>query len=264
MDLIWQSVILGVVEGITEFLPVSSTGHLLIAEYLLAAHKSDAFNVCIQIGPIVAVCLVFWKDILALFTKFRTPAVRDELIKLGSCFALTGIAGLAAKKLGLELPETVLPVAVATLIGGIVIFWAEAHIKGKQFIDTATWPIVIAVAAGQVLAAVFPGTSRSGAAVIAALLLGMARPAAVRFAFLVGIPTMFAAGGLQIKDAIDAGQVAELISVSALTAFAVATVSAWFAVVWLLRFVQRNTFIGFAWYRLMLGAGLMVMVTCIH
>jgi undecaprenyl-diphosphatase len=259
MDFI-TSIILGIVEGITEFLPVSSTGHLLIAEQFLHTHKSDAFNVCIQVGPIVAVVLVFWKDILNLLTGLGNPATRDYLFKLAASFILTGIAGVTMKKLGLTLPETVLPIAIATVAGGGVIFWAEARVKGKSLSDTVSWAVVVAVAAAQVLAAVFPGTSRSGAAIIAGLLLGLSRPSATRFAFLVGIPTMFAAGALQIKEAIGAGMTAELMSLQSIIAFVVATATAWLAVIWLLRYVQHRTFLPFAWYRLALGAALFAFV----
>jgi len=259
MDFI-NAVILGIVEGITEFLPISSTGHLIITEHLLKVHKSDAFNVLIQVGPIFAVTLVFWKDILRFVTGLGDKETRDEFVKLVVSFVLTGIAGFIAKKSGLTLPETVLPIMVATVAGAFVIFCVEWRVKGRTLGDTVTWWMAIAVAAGQMLAAVFPGTSRSGAAIIAALLLGLSRPKAVRFAFLVGIPTMFAAGGLQIKEAIDAGQVAELTNPQAVAAFIVAMVTAWLSVVWLLRFVQRNTFVPFAWYRLVLGAVMIVLL----
>ena len=260
MDSFLTAIILGVVEGITEFLPVSSTGHLLVAEHLLEAHRSDAFNVLIQVGPIVAVTLVFWRRVVELLTGFQDPKLRDELVKLAASFILTGIAGLAAKKLGLELPETVLPIAIATLVGAIVIFWVERRTQGKDLRETVTWPVVVAVAAGQMLAAVFPGTSRSGAAVIAGLWLGLSRPAAVRFAFLVGIPTMFAAGALQIHEAMKAGQTAELVTPQAITAFVAATVTAWLTVIWLLRFVQSHTFLPFAWYRIAMGVALIVLM----
>jgi undecaprenyl-diphosphatase len=253
MDQIIDGIILGIVEGITEFLPVSSTGHLLLTQHFLNSHQSDAFNILIQVGPIVAVTLVFWRQILDFFIKYNDPQVRDEAIKLISCFVLTGIGGLIAKKSGLSLPETVLPIAIATLLGAFVIFWAEWKTKGKVLSENITWWIVVAVAAGQLLAGIFPGTSRSGAAIIAALLLSLSRPKAVRFAFLVGIPTMFAAGGLQLKEAIDAGHAAELITPQAITAFSVATITAWVTVVWLLRFVQRKNFVPFAWYRVILG-----------
>jgi undecaprenyl-diphosphatase len=254
-------IILGILEGVTEFLPVSSTGHLLIAQSLLNFHQSDAFNVLIQIGPIVAVTMVFWKHIVGLLTGFGNMEKRNELIKLAACFFLTGIGGLIAKKMGLELPETVLPIALATLIGGVVIFIVELHAKKRLLTETITWPVVFAVALGQLLAAVFPGTSRSGAAVMAALLLGLARPAAVRFAFLVGIPTMFAAGAYQIKEAIAQGQSATLLTPETITAFVVATVTAWFSVVWLMKFVQTRDFIPFVWYRFLLGLVLIGLLT---
>lgn len=256
-----DAVILGIVEGLTEFLPVSSTGHLLIAQGLLKSHQSDAFNILIQIGPIVAVTLVFWKHIVSLFTGFNIPEKRDELIKLAASFILTGIGGLIAKKAGLELPETVLPIAIATLAGGGIIYIVEHHAKKKQLSETITWGVAVAVAAGQLLAAVFPGTSRSGAAVMAALVLGLARPAAVRFAFLVGIPTMFAAGAFQLKEVMEAGQLTELISPPVLTAFFVATVTAWVSVVWLLKFVQKRNFIPFVWYRFGLGLLLVALLS---
>jgi len=260
MDSFLTAITLGVVEGITEFLPVSSTGHLLVAQHLLGAHCSDAFNVLIQVGPIVAVTLVFWRRVAELLTGFRDPALRDELVKLTACFILTGAAGFVAKRLGLELPETVLPIAVATLVGAAVIFWVEKRTAGKDLRETITWPAVAAVAAGQMLAAVFPGTSRSGAAVIAGLWLGLSRPAAVRFAFLVGIPTMFAAGAFQTHEAVKAGQTAELLTPHAITAFAAATATAWLTVIWLLRFVQSHTFVPFAWYRIAMGVVLAAMM----
>jgi undecaprenyl-diphosphatase len=248
-----NAIFLGIVEGITEFLPVSSTGHLLIAEGLLKYHQTDAFNVLIQVGPIVAVTLVFWKHIVGLITGLGNAEKRDEVMKLLASFILTGIGGLIAKKLGLKLPETILPIAIATLVGAVGILFIELHARKKTLTETITWPVAIAVAAGQLLAAVFPGTSRSGAAVMAALLLGISRPAAVRFAFLVGIPTMFAAGALQIKETIGLGQGAALLVPEAITAFVVATVTAWVSVLWLLKFVQTRDFIPFVWYRLVLG-----------
>jgi undecaprenyl-diphosphatase len=259
MDTI-TSIILGLVQGITEYLPISSTGHLLIAEQLLHAHKSDAFNVCIQVGPIVAVVLVFWKDIIKLLTGFGDPDTRDYLFKLAASFILTCIAGVIVKKLGIKLPETVVPVAIAAIIGAVIIFFVEARTKGKTHSETVSWAVVVAIAAAQVLAAVFPGTSRSGATIIAGLMLGLSRPSATRFSFLVGIPTMFAAGALQIKDAVDAGMAAELMSLQSIIAFVVATGTAWLAVVWLLRYVQHRTFVPFAWYRLALGAALFAFV----
>ncbi|MDD5706809.1 MAG: undecaprenyl-diphosphate phosphatase [Kiritimatiellae bacterium] len=253
MHAIAQAIVLGIVEGVTEFLPVSSTGHLLVAQNLIGNHQSDAFNLLIQVGPIAAAAIVFRKSIRRLATSYREPSVRDELVKLVTCFALTCAGGALAGWLGLSLPETVRPVTAATLIGGVAILGIEWHARRRQLTDEVTWPVVFAVAAAQLLAAVFPGTSRSGAAVMAALLLGQSRPAAVRFAFLVGIPTMLAAGALQVKMTIAAGQASQLTDPTAITAFAVATVTALAAVMWLLKYVQTHTFVPFAWYRVGLG-----------
>jgi len=253
MEVFIKSIILGIVEGLTEFLPVSSTGHILIAESIMNYHQSDAFNVLIQVGPIVACTIVFWKHIIGLITGFNNAEKRDEVYKLTVSFILTGIGGLVATKLGLKLPDTILPIAIATLAGAVVIYLVELHAKNRKLTDNITWAIVVAVAAGQLLAAIFPGTSRSGAAVMAALLLGLARPAAVRFAFLVGIPTMFAAGALQIKETVELGQAAALLTSEAITAFVAATLTAWLSVVWLMKFVQTRNFIPFVWYRLVLG-----------
>lgn len=260
MESIWKAVVLGVVEGITEFLPVSSTGHLLIAENLLHYQQSDAFNILIQVGPIVAVTLVFWKYLFELFTGLGTAAKRDEFVKLTACFFATGAGGLVAKKLGLELPETILPIAIATIIGALAILLIERRAAKSTLNDVITWPIVFAVAAGQLLAGTFPGTSRSGAAIMAALILGLSRPVAVRFAFLVGIPTMFAAAGYQVKEVVDAGAASSLVTPATITAFVVATVTAWVSVVWLLKYVQTRTFIPFVWYRFALGAALLGML----
>lgn len=255
-----DAILNGLVEGFTEFLPVSSTGHLLITQALLGNQQSDAFNTLIQVGPIVAATLVFWPDIVRLLTGWKNPVNRDEALKLAASFFLTGLGGLLVKKLGLQLPETVLPVALATLLGAFVIFWVERKARAGESTQIITWGVAFAIAAGQLLAGIFPGTSRSGAAVMAALLLGLSRPAAVRFAFLVGIPTMFAAGGYQLKQAIEAGQAAALVTPESLLAFVVATATAWLSVVWLLRFVQTRNFIPFAWYRLGLGVALLGLV----
>lgn len=256
-----DAIVLGLVEGITEFLPISSTGHLLIAEHLLGCRKSDAFNVLIQIGPILASVLVFWPRIVELLTGFGDPKRRDELLKLATAFFLTGVGGLVIKHFHIDLPDNLLPIAVATVVGAFVIWAIERRSRSvSPRGETLTWAVALSVAAAQLVAAVFPGTSRSGAVIMAALALGLARPAAVRVAFLVGIPTMLAAGGKQLLDAVQEGQTAELLATDTLVAFVVATLSAFLAVKWLLKFVQTRDFMPFAWYRLAMGAGLLVAI----
>ena len=246
----FEAIIIGLVEGLTEFLPISSTGHMLIAEAFLQNRYSDAFYVLIQVGPIAACTLVFWKDILALN--------KDYIIKLFAAFFITGIGGLIAKKCGLKLPETIFPVTLAVLIGAFVIFAVEYKSKKRTLNSNLTWAVAVAVAIGQLSAAIFPGASRSGMAIMGALIVGFARPDAVRFAFLVGIPTMFAAGSYELFKEIKAGNTQDLVSPEAIVAYFVATISAWLSVVWLMKFVQTKNFIPFAWYRVALGIALLI------
>ena len=256
----FEAIIIGLVEGLTEFLPISSTGHMLIAEHLMQKRYSDAFNVLIQIGPIAACALVFWKDIAGFFTKWKEPKTKDYVLKLFAAFLLTGVGGFIAKKCGLKLPETILPVALAVLIGAFVIFAVEYKSKKRTLNSKLTWAVVAAVAFGQIIAAIFPGASRSGMAIMGALIVGFARPAAVKFSFLVGIPTMFAAGCYELFQEIRTGNTHGLFSAESIVAYIVATISAWLSVVWLLKFVQTRNFIPFAWYRIALGIALLIML----
>ena len=118
-------ILLGIIEGITEFLPISSTGHLLIAEKLGLGARSDLFNVGIQAGAILAVTLIYWKRIWQLLTQWREPANRDYLLKLTVAFLITAVLGLIAVKMGFKLPETVTPIAWALVIGGLWMIGAE-------------------------------------------------------------------------------------------------------------------------------------------
>ena len=254
MDSYLQVILLGIIEGITEFLPISSTGHLLIAEHWLG-HRSDLFNVAIQAGAILAVVVIYWRRLLDLAFHFTRPENRDYTFKLALAFGITVVGGFAAKQLGLELPETIAPVAWALIIGGIVIFAVEAYAARLPENERATWPVAIAVGLAQILAAVFPGTSRSAATIFAAMLAGMtSRPAAAEFAFLVGIPTMFAATAYETLKLARGGGLAHENWTELAIGFVVSAIVAFIAVKWLLRYVQTHRFTIFAWYRLVLGA----------
>jgi undecaprenyl-diphosphatase len=246
---------LGVVEGVTEFLPVSSTGHLLVAEQWLGA-RSELFNVAIQAGAILAAVAVFWPRIVQLVLGLDVRANRDYLAKLGFAFLITAAGGFLAKKLGANLPETVLPIAIAFIVGGVLILlieWALAH---RATVTEVTWSVAFWVGLCQILAAVFPGTSRSAATIFAAMLAGLtSRPAATEFAFLVGIPTMFAATGYEFLK-LRGVPVHEDWSAFAV-AFVVSAVVAFIAVKWLLRYVQTHRFTWFAWYRIVAGVALL-------
>jgi len=253
-----NTVILGIVEGITEFLPISSTGHLLIAERWLG-ERSELFNVAIQAGAILAIVLIYRRRLWALVTRLDDPANRDYLAKLLVAFLITATGGFIATRLGWKLPESLLPIALATLIGGVLILIIEAYVAGRPQTSVVTWNVAVWVGACQILAAVFPGTSRSASTIFAAMLAGLTlRPAATEFAFLVGIPTMFAATGYELLKT--RGQAGSEDWNALLLGFVVSLIVAFIAVKWLLRYVQSHRFTVFAWYRIALGSALLALI----
>ncbi len=248
-------VILAVVEGITEFIPVSSTGHLLLTEHLLKVHESDLFNIVIQCGAVIAVLPLFPQRLYKFVFEWRQKETRDYLLKILAAFVITGAVGFVLDKRGFKLEENLAPIAVALLVGGVAFLVIEWWMRGKKMRDEITWFVVFAVAVGQLIAAVFPGSSRSGSTIILCLLLGLNRPAATEFSFLVGIPTMLAAGGLKIFKALHhpiAGAPRENWGM-VLLATVIAAVVSFIAVKWLLRYVQTHTFNLFGWYRIALA-----------
>jgi len=246
---------LGIIEGVTEFLPVSSTGHLLLAEQWLKlpSMPSELFNVVIQSGAVLAVILAFAGRIGQMRRDWRTSAVREYVGKLAAAFLITAVGGLALKKLGMQLKEDPAPVAWATLLGGIVILSVERALRRPAGREMVSWPMSIAVGLSQLVAAAFPGTSRSGISIIVALLFGLSRPAATEFSFLLGVPTLLAAGGYKILSALRHPGESHEPWFQILLGTGVAAVTAFLVVRWLLRFVQSHTFILFGWYRVVLG-----------
>ncbi|MDR3416628.1 MAG: undecaprenyl-diphosphate phosphatase [Nevskia sp.] len=255
-----QVILLGLIEGITEFLPISSTGHLLIAEHWLGA-RSDVFNVVIQAGAILAVTVIYRQRLWQLAGNFHKPENRDYALKLTAAFLITAVLGLVVTKLGFKLPEQLGPVAWALLIGGFWIIAAEWLAAKKPDSAQVTWTVAIAVGLAQIVAAVFPGTSRSGATIFIAMLLGTSnRAAATEFAFLVGIPTMYAASGYELLKQLKHGGAAGENWTDLGIAFAVSTVTAFIAVKWLLHYIVSHRFTAFAVYRIVVGAALLVFV----
>jgi len=248
------ALLLGLVEGLTEFIPVSSTGHLLLVEQLGGVgQRSDLFNILIQCGAVLAVLPLFPERLRQLRHALTDPQGRDYGLKLAAAFALTGAGGLVLESRGFELPETPLPVALALLLGGVAFLAVEARLRRHPHTGGITWPVAVAVGLGQLVAAVFPGTSRSGATILLALLLGTGRPQATEFSFLVGIPTILTAGGLKLFKAWHNGTApAESWDVIALATLTSAIVS-FSAVKWMLRYVQTHTFVLFGWYRIAIG-----------
>lgn len=256
------SIILGVVEGITEFLPISSTGHLLIAEKYLPAGSaflhSEFFNVGIQSGAVLAVLLNFWTRLEGLAKTWKQPASLDYILKLGGAFVVTAIGGLAMKKMGMKLPEEVGPVAWATLIGGVLFIAVERWHKGRTGTEIITWQIALVLGASQLIAAAFPGASRSGTTILIALIMGLSRPIAVEFSFLLGVPTLIAAGGLTFVKQVSKSGMGSIDWGLFVIGTAVAAITAFIAVRWLLKYVQSHSFEAFGWYRIVLGGVLLL------
>src|SRR3982750_3080167 len=201
----FNAVLLGLIEGITEFLPVSSTGHLLIAEHWLGA-RSDLFNIAIQAGAILAVCAIYRQRLWELATGLGKPELRDYAIKLAVSFGITAVLGLIVSKLGFKLPERITPVAWALVIGGLWMLVAQRLAAKKPQSQKITWTVAILVGLAQVVAGIFPGTSRPAATIFIAMLAGTNdRAAATEYAFLVGIPTMFAASGYELLKTLKSG-----------------------------------------------------------
>lgn len=253
-------ILLGIIEGITEFLPISSTGHLLIAERWLGA-RSDLFNIGIQAGAILAVTLVYWKRIWQLFTQWRDPANRDYLAKLLVAFLVTAVLGLVAVKLNFKLPERITPIAWALVIGGLWMLGAEAMAARQVDRSEVTWKVAILVGVAQMVAGIFPGTSRSAATIFSAMLFGTSnRAAATEFAFLVGIPTMYAATGYELLKVLHGGEAVHEDWTALAVGFVVSALVAFAAIKWLLGYIRFHRYTPFAIYRIVLGVTLLALL----
>ncbi len=262
-----QVIILGIIEGITEFLPISSTGHLLLAEQWLSEtmFKDDGarerFMVFIQSGAVLAVIVVFKERVRELITQWRQTEVREYLIKMTGTFLITAAGGLVLKAAGWELPNNSVPIAWALLIGGvlfIVIEQRNAKTKNEEkengSLATISWTIALAFGLAQLVAMVFPGASRSGTTILIGMALGMRRGEAVEYSFLLGVPTLLAAGIYQLTTAISEDSSAVIVETPRLAlGTVVSAITAFVAVKWLLSYLQKNTFIVFGWYRIGLG-----------
>jgi len=255
-----QVVLLGVIEGVTEFLPISSTGHLLIAERLGLGQRSELFNIGIQAGAILAITLIFWNRVLGLLSNLRDPQQRAYAGKLGVAFAITAVLGLVVSKLGFELPEQITPIAWALIIGGVLMVVAEWMAKRQTSRAEVSWTTAVVVGLSQIAAGIFPGTSRSGATIFAAMFSGTSdRRAATEFSFLLGIPTMYAASAYALLKQLKHGAVQENWADLGV-GFVVSTITAFVVVKWLMKYIQTHTFNVFAVYRVVFGVALLLLV----
>ena len=260
--LLAKAAVMGVVEGLTEFLPISSTGHLILAGALLGFDdaKAKVFDIAIQTGAIFAVVLVYWQ-------KIRTTLAALPTERQAQRFALNVFIGfLPAVVLGLLFGKAIkahlfTPVVVATtfILGGFIILWAERRAPSATRIQTVDemGPLdALKVGLVQCLAMV-PGTSRSGATIIGGMLLGLSRKAATDYSFFLAIPTLIGAGVYSLykeRALLSAADVPLF-----LTGLVFSFFSAWLCVRWLLRYVSTHNFIPFAYYRIVFGV--LVLVT---
>lgn len=251
-----KAAILGLVEGLTEFLPISSTGHLILAGTLLGFHdeRGKVFEVVIQTGAMLAIVWEYRQRFVGLFRAFQGDAATLQFVwKLALGFLPAAVLGLMLSKPIKEVLFKPVPVALAFVVGGIVILWAEWRPKVASRVDSvdAMTPLdALKVGLCQAVALV-PGTSRSGATIIGGMLCGLSRQTATEFSFFLAVPTLTAAGVYDLIKHRDLLSVADLpvFGVGALTAM----VSAFVCVRWLLRYVSRHDFTIFAWYRIAFG-----------
>jgi undecaprenyl-diphosphatase len=253
-----QAAVMGVVEGLTEFLPISSTGHLILTASLIGFKGASVkvFEIAIQTGAMLAVMWEYRERLLRTARGLGSDAIAQR-------FALNVlIAFIPAVVFGLSLGSIIkarlfhpVPVALAFIIGGIVILWVEkrhdhSRTARVQSVDDMTMLDALKVGLAQCLALV-PGTSRSGATIIGAMLFGFSRKAATEFSFYLAIPTLIGAGVYSVWKARDE------LSMADWPVFAVGTVvaffSAWLCIRWLIRYISSHDFSAFAWYRIVFG-----------
>lgn len=253
--------VLGVVEGLTEFLPISSTGHLILAGGLLGFNdeRGKVFDVVIQTGAMLAIIWEYRARFSGVLAGLpRDAAARRFVLNLLVAFMPAAVLGLAFGKLIKEFLFSPVPVALAFVVGGIVILWVERRPSAAVrvgSVEDMTWKDALKVGCAQAFALI-PGTSRSGATIIGGMLFGLSRRAATEFSFFLAVPTLMAAGAYDLYknramlDASDLG----VFGIGAATAF----VSAFLCVRWLLRYIATHDFTVFAWYRIVFGGAVLL------
>lgn len=256
MDVLLQALILGVVEGLTEFLPVSSTGHLILVGDLLGFNdeKGKMFEIMIQCGAILAVCWEYRARLAAVLAGLASDrAAQRFALNLAVAFVPLAVLGLAFGSAIKAMLFRPVPVALAFIVGGFIILWAERreHRITVQTVDEMTWRDALKVGFAQCLALI-PGTSRAGATIIGGLFLGLSRRAATEFSFFLAVPVLFAASAYEFLKHRDLFSSADLGMFG--VGFATAFVSAFVCVRWLLRYIASHDFTVFAWYRILFGA----------
>jgi undecaprenyl-diphosphatase len=259
--LLIKAFVLGIVEGLTEFLPISSTGHLILVGDLLnmTDEKAKVFTIAIQVGAIMAVCWEYRAKIVSVLMGLPSQASAQKFVlNLAIAFMPLAVLGLLFGKTIKAVLFKPIPVALAFIIGALVIIWAEKreHTVRVQEVEDLTWQDALKLGFAQAFALI-PGTSRSGATIIGGLLFGLSRKAATEFSFFLAIPT------LTLASAYDVYKHRELLDLVAdaphfAMGFVAAFISALIAIKALLRYISHHDFIPFAWYRIVFGVVVLV------
>jgi undecaprenyl-diphosphatase len=254
--LLVKAAIMGVVEGLTEFLPISSTGHLILAGSLLGFDddKAKVFDIAIQTGAIFAVIIVYWQKIRETLVALPSQAKAQRFaLNVLVAFLPAAIIGVFAAKAIKEHLFNAPVVATTFILGAFVILWAEHRPRESiriHEVDEMTWKDALKVGFAQCFALI-PGTSRSGATIIGAMLLGLSRKAATEFSFYLAIPTLIGAGVYSLYKERASLSSADLPLF--LVGLVVSFIAAWICVRWLLRYISTHNFVPFAWYRIAFG-----------
>lgn len=259
-----QAIILGIIQGLTEFLPISSSAHLVLVPYLLKWNipedQAFIFNVLVQVATLVAVIAFFWKDLVAILRAWldgilqRKP-FESQPARLGWYILLAtlpaGVIGLAIKDLVEQAFASHVATAGFLLVTGALLVVAERAGKRKRPLESLNWADALWIGFGQAIA-IFPGISRSGATIAAGMTRHLERPAAARFAFLISIPIMLAAGTLAGLELLQMDDLAQLLPVF-IPGFIAAAVVGYLSIRWLLSFLARRSLYGFAIYCVLLA-----------
>lgn len=263
--LLLKAALMGIVEGLTEFLPISSTGHLILAGSLLDMNddKGKVFEIAIQTGAILAVILVYWQRLRDTIVQLPTQARAQRFAaNVVTAFFPAVILGLLFGKVIKAHLFTPAVVASTFIVGGLIILWAERRqVRAETAprilsVDQMSGLDALKVGLVQCLA-LLPGTSRSGATIIGGMFLGLSRQAATEFSFFLAIPTLIGAGVYSLYKERALLSLADLPMFGAGLLFAF--ISAWLCIRWLLRFVATHSFVGFAWYRI--AFGILILIT---
>jgi undecaprenyl-diphosphatase len=257
-----KAIIMGVVEGITEFLPISSTGHLIATAEIISFYPDAAdtqfrhlFEIVIQLGAILAVLALFRQRVWRVIsTLHNNAASRVFVAKLAVAFIPAGIIGFTTHKFVEKYLMNTATVATMLVLGGVAILLIERRKTAEpRYTDAMNlpWGIALAVGSCQCLSLLLPGTSRAAATILGGLLLGLNRPAATEFSFFLAIPTMLAATSYSLLKHREALHDAKFGILA--VGFIVSFIVAWIVIAWLIRFVSTHTFTVFGWYRIVAG-----------